>query len=381
MINSQETIKKLFEQKSFPSNQENCLQNVIGNRKIILYGGGDGFVTFLFFVLKKYGLKAEAVIDRKFVNGGVYFGVPTFSAEGYLPTNEEKADAVAVVTVGKLNYHEEIFNFLRGLGFKNIIAANDIYEYYTYNTPPELEKRGFDYYLDNKDMIIGCLDFFSDDLSREVYTLFMQTHMQRKPIRIPSCKPEEQYFPPDIKLSKGCSRFINCGSYNGDTVRRLHMLYGQIDALACFEPDPGNFQLLAKYLSDHHRQIAKSAVAFPCGVFSHEMQFRFAAGNLINSAITENGDSIIQCVALDHALPGFKPTFINMDIEGAELAALKGAETLIKENKPDLAISAYHAPNDMWEIPRYLHNLNLGYKFYLRNYSSFISDTVLYATI
>jgi len=102
---------------------------------------------------------------------------------------------------------------------------------------------------------------------------------------------------------------------------------------------------------------------------------------MVNSAISDKGDSVIQCVALDHALPGFNPTFINMDIEGVELAALKGAETLIKESKPDLAISAYHAPNDIWEIPLYLEGLRLGYKFYLRNYSSFISDTVLYATI
>ncbi len=70
-----------------------------------------------------------------------------------------------------------------------------------------------------------------------------------------------------------------------------------------------------------------------------------------------------------------------MDIEGAELEALKGTETLIKKNKPDLAISVYHAPNHIWEIPLYIESLKQGYEFYLRNYTSFTHDTVLYATI
>ena len=65
----------------------------------------------------------------------------------------------------------------------------------------------------------------------------------------------------------------------------------------------------------------------------------------------------------------------------AELEALKGAEMLIKVNKPDLAICVYHAPNHIWDIPLYLESLRSGYKYYLRNYTSLISETVLYATV
>ena len=83
---------------------------------------------------------------------------------------------------------------------------------------------------------------------------------------------------------------------------------------------------------------------------------------------------------LDDIAKDFEPTFINMDIEGAELNALKGAENLIKKNKPDLAISVYHYPRHIWEIPLYLKSLNLEYKFYLRNYTSFSYDTIVYAT-
>jgi FkbM family methyltransferase len=320
------------------------------------------------------------VLDRKFKSGDTYFGIPAFTPLEYAPTDEEKENAVVVVTVGKKEYHEEIFNCLRSLGFKNVMLSTDIYEYHLLHPSTELEKKGFQYYLDNRKQIMACLDLFLDDLSREVFTRVMQTHMLRKPIQIPARPLEEQYFPRDLNLSKGYARFINCGAYDGDTVMRLNGLYGKVDAIACFEPDLENFELLTRYLCAKHDEIAQSIIAFPCGAFSHETQLRFASGNKINSMISDTGDSFIQCVALNHVIPGFKPTFIVMDVEGVELESLQGAEMLIKEDKPDLGICVYHAPNHLWDIPLYIESLHLGYKFYLRNYTSFPSETVLYAT-
>ena len=68
-----------------------------------------------------------------------------------------------------------------------------------------------------------------------------------------------------------------------------------------------------------------------------------------------------------------------MDIEGAELEALKGEEKTIQANRPDLGICVYHSPSHLWEIPLYLHGLGVGYRLYLRNYTSFTGETVLYA--
>ena len=54
-----------------------------------------------------------------------------------------------------------------------------------------------------------------------------------------------------------------------------------------------------------------------------------------------------------------------MDIEGSEMKALKGAEKLIRERKPNLAICVYHKPNDIVDIPLYLKSLVPEYKIYL----------------
>lgn len=380
MKTNKEIILELFKQSSFPDNSENSVQRMLGNKKVIFFGAGGGGFTFLTRVLMKRGIKACAVLDRKFKSGDTFFGIPAFSSLEYKPTNEEKENAVVVIAVARQEYRKEAFDCLKNIGFKNIIFASDIYDY-NLAAPSELEEKGFNYYLDSKDRIMACFDLFSDDLSREVFTCFIQTHMMKKPIRIPDHALSDQYFPKDITLSKGYSRFINCGAYNGDTVMRLNALFGKVEAIACFEPDAENFKLLTNYLSAEHNKIAQNIISFPCGVFSREAQFYFTSGNNVNCMISEKGDSLIQCVALDHVLPGFKPTFISMDIEGAELEALKGAETLIRENKPDLAISVYHAPKDIWGIPLYIESLRLGYKSYLRNYSSFTDETVFYATI
>jgi hypothetical protein len=69
-----------------------------------------------------------------------------------------------------------------------------------------------------------------------------------------------------------------------------------------------------------------------------------------------------------------------MDIEGAELNALRGAEKTILKYRPKLAICVYHKPEDIWEIPAYILSLHGDYRLYLRHYDICSPcETVLYA--
>jgi FkbM family methyltransferase len=76
-----------------------------------------------------------------------------------------------------------------------------------------------------------------------------------------------------------------------------------------------------------------------------------------------------------------KLDFIKMDIEGAEPGALKGAINSIKRFRPKLAIAIYHSMDDIVNIPTWLNNLNLGYKFYLGHYKIHAEETILFAKI
>ncbi len=76
-----------------------------------------------------------------------------------------------------------------------------------------------------------------------------------------------------------------------------------------------------------------------------------------------------------------KIDFIKMDIEGAEPYALKGAEATIRKFRPKLAIAIYHSLDDFTNIPKFINELDLGYKFYLAHFTIHAEETVLYAEI
>ena len=71
--------------------------------------------------------------------------------------------------------------------------------------------------------------------------------------------------------------------------------------------------------------------------------------------------------------------FLKMDIEGAELQALKGAAETIRTFRPKLAISLYHREADLVTIPDYLNGMGAGYGFRLDHFTVYGEETVLFA--
>lgn len=73
-----------------------------------------------------------------------------------------------------------------------------------------------------------------------------------------------------------------------------------------------------------------------------------------------------------------KLDFIKLDIEGAELACLRGARESIRRFKPKLAVSLYHKPNDLFEIVCYVKENFPFYSRYIDHYTIHAEETVLY---
>lgn len=98
-----------------------------------------------------------------------------------------------------------------------------------------------------------------------------------------------------------------------------------------------------------------------------------------NKSIAHIIDSLKELEIIPLALWDRKENFIKMDIEGAEMKALKGAEQTLIKFRPQLAISIYHSNNDMQDIPIYLHNILKNYIFKIGQYSPDNDETILYA--
>ena len=76
-----------------------------------------------------------------------------------------------------------------------------------------------------------------------------------------------------------------------------------------------------------------------------------------------------------------KIDFIKMDIEGAEINALMGAEKTIREMNPKLAICLYHSPGEYVSIPRLIHSFCPDYEFYIMHLTMHSEETVLFAKL
>jgi hypothetical protein len=110
----------------------------------------------------------------------------------------------------------------------------------------------------------------------------------------------------------------------------------------------------------------------------------YGPGSILLNKKCEKYDGIIRTTTIDDFLisvSGTKLDFIKMDIEGSELNALKGAKKVICKYRPKLAISVYHHPEDIYEIPKWIESLNLGYKFYLGHFTTHRDETILFAKI
>ena len=187
------------------------------------------------------------------------------------------------------------------------------------------------------------------------------------------------YHPADLPAWKTPLRFVDCGAFDGDTLRDFIKSGISIQSVAAFEPDLTNFSKLSRFVSQNKKAL-QEADLFPCGVYSSTRQLSFETGQGMASNISSDGTNVIQCVALDDAIPTFAPNLIKMDIEGAEYDALLGARHLISEHTPGIAASLYHRPEHLWQLPMLVESIAPGkYNFHMRSHAMNDFELVLYA--
>lgn len=191
------------------------------------------------------------------------------------------------------------------------------------------------------------------------------------------CVDENQYFNVDF-LEFGEEIFVDDGCNVLESTVDLMNKCSKLKKVYAFEPDAENYK---KSLVNKEKYGLGQVELFPYGTWSGKTQLSFAANHNVGSHVCEDGNAKIDVVAIDDVVNQGEVTFIKMDIEGSELEALKGAAATIRKWKPKLAISIYHKPEDMVELPLYIKELVPEYKLYLRHHSNNETDTVLYAKL
>lgn len=213
----------------------------------------------------------------------------------------------------------------------------------------------------------------------DLFVRGIQTQFQLEQYRCPFDGGAIEVAPGDI--------VIDAGGCHGDTAFYFSYKTGDQGHVYSFEFLPENLVIFERNLEvavDYAKQI--TVVKQP--VWDSSGMELFVEGRGPGTKVREKSKtpsalkvetlSIDDLVRRDY-LPNIH--FVKMDIEGAELTALKGAEKSIRRFKPKLAISIYHKPQDFWEIPQWIDSLRLGYKFYIRHFTIHAEETILFAHI
>jgi FkbM family methyltransferase len=219
-------------------------------------------------------------------------------------------------------------------------------------------------------------DKLADVRSRQVLDAVLGFRQTLDPVLLETVLKEDDLYAPEGLFEFGANEtYLDAGTFDGDTIRSfIGRVSGRFDHIYGFEPDPVTFEKLKANFASEPRVHPIHA-----GIYSHKGSLRFHDDASRGAIFANDGEIEMPVTTIDEVLGDERVTYIKMNIEGAEIEALKGGRHVISKWLPRLAISVYHRPGDLWQIPEFVNELSPTYDLYLRQHDGGVIETVLYA--
>ncbi len=318
------------------------------NRPIVLYGMGDG-ADKMIAQLNSIGKTPAAVFaSDEFVRGQDFRGMRV------LKFSEAKAlypDMLVAICFG--TQRKEVLDNIKRIASEVEVITPDL---------PVIDGGVFDIdfckaNIDNLEFIYNNL---ADDISRHTFESIIRLKLSGDINYLFNCEvnPLEPYG--TILNLSDSETYVDLGAYRGDTVSEFLSQTNAFDKIYAVEPDIKNF---AK-LFDAYGKIANCINAAASDRVG-ETVFSIERGR--SSHISSSGKTVAT-VTVDSILEDGPATFIKLDVEGNEIAAINGAKRTIENFKPKLCVAAYHRFDDIIKIPMHILNMRPDYKMYLRHF-------------
>jgi FkbM family methyltransferase len=174
---------------------------------------------------------------------------------------------------------------------------------------------------------------------------------------------------------------VDGGAHWGDTALYFAAAAGAGGRVVSFEFEPMNLAVFAHNMQ-LNPELARCIELVPAALWHQAGESVAVHSYGPGTQIRPDGEASAPTDTIDALLErGSVPRvdFVKLDVEGAELNALRGAEATLRRFRPRLAIAAYHRPEDLAAIPAYLDGLGLGYRFRLAHFTMHGEETVLFA--
>ena len=322
------------------------------------------------------GVEPKAFIDRAAVRLADIDGVPVITLEAAIKEGKGSDVLVALhspgVNIASVVEHlrREDFGSVRTLW--NLCDKSDWQPQSPFWLEPHFN------WAAHREAMVRARALLTDETSRRVFDEQVALRRDGDYAALSQPTPDDQYMPRDLPRWREPMRLVDCGAYDGDTLRALAANGYALGGFIALEPDPENYARLSAAWGGAGDSDSRGRV-IASGAWSSAGTLSFKAGEGGAAHLDESGDTTITVVRIDDLCANFRPTMIKMDIEGAEHEALDGAAETIARDRPDLALSVYHRIEDLWGIALKIDDWGHGYRFHLRSHAYNGFDTVLYA--
>ena len=305
-------------------------------------------------------------------------GIPVLSPED--AAEQFGADALFFIAIRNENHwYRETLEQLKHLGCANISSSEPIawrfpdqfLPFLLYDLPHNLYAHAED--------VVSASKLWADDESVAEYLAQIQLRAFGDPSLLSQPAVEESYLLPDVFQLSPDDIFLDCGAFDGDTIRSLIDHEIQFDKIEAVEADSHSFARLADFVATLGPDIRNRIRLHQCAVGAHHGTVRFEDTGGLESKVSDEGRILIDMVPIDVMFASKRVSMIKMDIEGGEYDALLGAQQVIQRDRPILAICVYHSHEDIWRLPLLIRTLCPEHRMYLKAYRGDGIQTVVYA--
>jgi FkbM family methyltransferase len=231
-----------------------------------------------------------------------------------------------------------------------------------------------------KDKILEIVNNLADDTSVICYLARLKAIIMGEP-GYQQMSLYDQYSHPDVRVESGdvvCDAGVGTSA---DSTLGFAKIAGRNGRVFAFEPIKSTYDTLAPQVAR-----VKTIEMVPMGLWSKPGEVEmFAAGDISTFRAMpftkDKQKELCQLTSVDAFFEsrGLVPSIIKMDIEGAESAALRGAEAIIRKHSPRLQICLYHSINDFISIPLQIRKYFPGYRIFIGHHTPFFNECVMYA--
>ncbi len=226
---------------------------------------------------------------------------------------------------------------------------------------------------------ILAAELWEDKASRAEYLAQVRLRTLGDPSELSLPAARESYFLDGVFDLRPEDVFVDCGAFDGDTIRDVierQPRFGKVEAV---EADTLSFARLAGYVASLQPAFRSRIRLHHCAVGAQRGRVRFEDSGKVDSKVCDTGETVVDLVPIDAMFASKPVSMIKMDIEGGEFNALLGARKVIQRDRPILAICVYHLQNDLWRLPLFMRTMVPDYRMYLRTYRGDGIQTVAYA--